>query len=85
MPLTPEQKEQAICDLVELDWVRPPADLHPRSTQLISKRIGCSAEEASLILEKLESEGMIASVSESEGTPAHNRELNSYGWRWVRR
>ena len=83
--LTPEQKEQITKDLTALGWVRPPSSLETRSAQVISERIGCSTEDANLILQRLQAENIIESVSESGGNPAVNRTLDSYGWKWVRK
>jgi hypothetical protein len=77
--LTTEQEQQILEDLTALDWTR---DLDTRSTQVISERLDCSLEDASLILQRLR-EAKITAVSESGGTPAANRALDSYGWKWV--
>jgi hypothetical protein len=79
--LSAQQEERIIDDLTALDWVR---DLEGRSTQLISERLDCSAEDASSILERLQAQGLIERVSASGGTPAANRTLDSYSWKWVR-
>ena len=80
--LTPQQERELIHDLTALDWVR---DLDGRSSQLIGDRLGCSAEEASLILQGFEAKKMIARISESAGKPTADRPLDSYGWKWIRK
>jgi hypothetical protein len=82
--LTPEQQKQIVDALIALGWIRPPSALDPRSAQIINEYIGCSTEEAKIILQQLQVDGVIASVSESGGSPAASRTLDSYGWRWVR-
>ncbi len=80
--LTPGQEQQTLDDLTTLDWTH---DLDTRSAQVISERHGCSTEDASSILERLRAEKKIEAVSESGGSPAANRTLDSYGWKWVRK
>jgi hypothetical protein len=77
--LTTEQEQQLLEDLTALDWTR---DLDTRSTQVISERLDCSLEDASLILQRLRA-AKITAVSESGGTPAASRALDSYGWKWI--
>jgi hypothetical protein len=73
------QLNQILDDLEALDWTH---DLENRSTQLISERAGVSLEDAALLIERLQAEGKIESVSESGGRPAADRPLDSYGWKW---
>ena len=77
--LTTEQEQQILEDLTALDWTR---DLDAQSTQVISERLGCSLEDASLILQRLRA-AKINAVSESGGAPTANRAMDSYGWKWV--
>ena len=78
--ITPEQEQQILDDLTALDWHR---DLVKRSVQVISERLGRSPEDAQLLLERLRAQKRIEAVSESGGSPAANRPLSSYGWKWV--
>jgi hypothetical protein len=76
-----QQQEQGILDaLTALPWTR---ELETQSAQLIANLLECSAEDGRTILERLTGEGKIECVSESGGTPASSRELDSYGWSWI--
>ena len=81
--LTPEQEQQTIDDLAALDWTRA-SDFEARSAQVISERLKCSIEDANIILQRLQAKKIIEAKSESGGSPAPHRTLDSYGWKWVK-
>jgi hypothetical protein len=83
--LTPEQEQQIIDEVTALDWIRPPSDFYRRSAQVIREHVGCSTEDADLLLRQLEEKKLIESVSESGGQPADGRTMDSYGWKWIRK
>lgn len=82
--LTPELEQRLLNILTDpaLGWM---LNLHMRSPHLISERLGCSIEDARLLLRELKEKDLIESVSESGGRPAADRALASYGWKWIRR
>ena len=80
--MSPEQEQQIVDALTDpnLNWMRDAFDFAYRT---ISGVCNCPTADAEGILEQLLERKLIEAVSESGGTPAANRTLDSHGWKWV--
>lgn len=80
--MSPEQERQVVDALTDpnLNWMRDAFDF---AYQTISRLCHCSTADAKRILEQILERKLIEAVSESGGTPAASRTLDSHGWKWI--
>jgi hypothetical protein len=80
--MSPEREREVVKALTDpaLGWLR---DARGAALAAIARICRCTAGEAEIILRDLVDRDAIELVSESGGTPAAERTMDSYGWKWV--